>query len=76
MDSIQIIFDIPLISDNNTLTNSYDYKIYKELYENNISSFSLFPKTASSLSNDDIKLSERLTIPSRKLRGFERGKVG
>ncbi len=68
--------DIPLISDNNTLTNSYDYKIYKELYENNISSFSLFLKTASSLTNDDIKLSERLTIPSRKLRGFERGKVG
>ncbi len=68
--------DLPLLSDNNTLTNSYDYKIYKELYENNISSFGFFLKTANSISGDDIKLSERLTIPSRKLRGFERNKVG
>jgi hypothetical protein len=29
-----------------------------------------------SITGDDIKLSERLYIPSKKLRGFERGKVG
>ena len=34
--------DIPLISETNTLTNTYNYKIFSELYENNISSFSLF----------------------------------
>ena len=68
--------DVPLLSDNNTLTNSYDYKIYKELYENNISSFSFFLKSANSITGDDIKLTERLTVPSRKLRGFERNKVG
>ena len=33
---------IPLISKTNTLTNSYSYKLYGELYENNISSVSLF----------------------------------
>ena len=48
----------------------------KDCYENNISTFSLSFKGASSLSGDDIKLSERLYIPGRKLRGFERGKVG
>ena len=68
--------DFPLISETNTLTNTYNYKIFKELYENNISSFSLFLQSANSISGDDVKLSERLTIPSRKLRGFERGKVG
>jgi outer membrane protein insertion porin family len=31
---------LPIISDTNTLTNTYSYKIYSELYENNISSFS------------------------------------
>ena len=31
--------DIPVISDTNTLTNRYNYKIFTELYENNISSF-------------------------------------
>jgi outer membrane protein insertion porin family len=33
-------------------------------------------KTATSITGDDVKLTERLTIPSNKLRGFERGKVG
>ena len=28
------------------------------------------------MTGDDVKLSERITIPSRRLRGFERGKVG
>jgi len=67
---------IPIISDNNTLTNSYNYKIYSELFENNISSFSFLAKTATSITGDDVKLTERLSIPSNKLRGFERGKVG
>ena len=53
-----------------------NYRIFSELYENNITSFALFLQTANSLTGDDVKLSERLIIPSRKLRGFERGKVG
>ena len=38
--------------------------------------FIFFLKSANSLTGDDVKLSERLFIPSSKLRGFERGKVG
>ena len=68
--------DIPVISGNNTFTNTYDYKFYSELFENNITTFNLFLKTANSISGNDIKLSERLIIPSNKLRGFESGKVG
>ena len=67
---------IPLISKTNTLTNSYSYKLYGELYENNLSSISLLLRTANSITGDDVKLSERITIPSRRLRGFESGKVG
>jgi len=68
--------DVPLLSDNNTLTNYYNYKFFSELYENNISSISLSLSSANSLTGDDVKLSERLYIPSKKLRGFVRGKVG
>ena len=68
--------NVPIISDNNTFTNSFESKHFTELYDGNISTFSIFLKSANSISNDDIKLSERLFIPSRKLRGFERGKVG
>ena len=68
--------DVPLISDNNTLTNSYDFKFFNELYENNVTSFSILLKAANSITGDNIKLTERLIIPSSRLRGFEPGKVG
>ena len=68
--------DLPLISDNNTLTNLYNYKVFSELYEDNISSISLSLSSANSITNDDVKLSERLYIPGKKLRGFVRGRVG
>ena len=67
---------IPLISDSYTLTNSYDYKIYNEWLDENIFSFGFFVKSANSLSDKDIKLSDRLFLPASKLRGFESGKIG
>ena len=68
--------DLPIISKTNTLSNTYSYKIFSELYENNISTVSLFLQSANSITGDDIKLSERLSIPSSKLKGFQAGKVG
>ena len=68
--------DLPVISDTYSMQNSYSYKYFTELYEDNISSFSLFLKSSNSLTGEDIKLSERLFIPSSRLRGFEKGKVG
>ena len=68
--------NLPLISDTNTLTNSYNYKYFTDLYKDNVTSFSFFLKGAKSISNKDIKLSERLSIPSSMLRGFEAGKIG
>ncbi len=68
--------DLPLVSDTNTLKNSYNFKYFTELYDNNITSASINFAAANSISGDDVKLSERLTIPSRRLRGFIRGRVG
>ena len=68
--------DIPIISDNKTLKNHYNYSYYFELFNQNISSFSVMLKTANSITNKDIKLSERISIPSSKLRGFESGRIG
>jgi len=68
--------DLPVISDTNTLINSYNFKIFNELYENNVSTFSVLLRSSNSISGDDIKLSERLYVPGNRLRGFETGKVG
>ena len=68
--------NIPLISESYTLTNAYDYKIYNQWLDENIFSFGLFVMATNSLSGKDVKLSDRIFIPSSKLRGFEYGKVG
>jgi len=68
--------NIPLISKSYTLTNAYDYKIYNQWLDENVFSFGFFAKTTNSLSDKDVKLSDRLFLPSGKLRGFESGKVG
>ena len=68
--------NLPIISDNNTLTNTYDYKVYSELFEENISSLSMSFSASTSITGDNIKLSERLYVPQRKLRGFVNGKIG
>ena len=69
-------FDLPIISDTNTLKNYYSHSYYFDLFEKNISSVSFYFETANSIKNKDIKLSERINIPSRRLRGFESRRVG
>ena len=68
--------NLPIISNTNTMTNTYDYKYYTELYDQNISSASFMIRSSSSITNDDVKLTERLFIPANKLRGFENRKIG
>ena len=68
--------DLPVISDTYTIKNFYNHSYYFDLFDKNISSISIYLETANSLQNKDIKLSERIRIPSRRLRGFESGRVG
>ena len=68
--------DLPIISKTSTLKNTYDLNYYKSFYEENITSAKFLFKTSNSINNKDIKLSERLFIPSSRLRGFEYGKTG
>ncbi len=68
--------EVPLISDSNTLSNSYIFSNYSQFLEKNIFKSSLFIKATTSISGENIKLSERNYIPSSRLRGFEYGKIG
>ena len=68
--------NVPLISENYSLTNTYNFQFYDELFAQNITSYGFYASTTNSLTGDDVKLSDRLFLPSSKLRGFETGKVG
>jgi outer membrane protein insertion porin family len=68
--------NVPIISENYTLKNTYDYKVFNEWLNENVASIGFFIGTANSITDKDVKLSDRLFIPQNKLRGFESGKVG
>ena len=68
--------NIPLISKSYSLLNTYEYRHYGEWLNENIVSLKFYASARNSLKNKNVKLSERLFIPARKLRGFESGKVG
>jgi len=67
---------LPIISDTNSLKNYFSNAYYFSLYDKNISSISFYLESVNSLNNKNVKLSERINIPSRRLRGFESGKIG
>ena len=68
--------NLPVVSDTNTLKNYYNYSKYFSFFDKNFSSVSLYLQSANSIDDKNIKLSERITIPSSRLRGFEYGRVG
>ncbi len=68
--------DFPIISETNTLSNTLILTNYFEYFENHVLKSSFYFKNSNSISDKNIKLSERLYLPSNRLRGFESGKVG
>jgi outer membrane protein insertion porin family len=66
---------IPVISKNYEIINSYETERIQKI-SNVVTNISFYGKAINSLNNKDVRLSKRLYIPARKLRGFEPGKVG
>ncbi len=67
---------LPVISETNTLENTFISSNYIEYLDNTVLKSSIYFQSANSITGEDIKLSERTFLPSSRLRGFERGKVG
>ncbi len=69
--------ELPIISDSAELSNAFEVTKFQKLStrSNMIGKVSFYGKTITGL-NDDVRISKRLNIPSFRLRGFEKGKVG
>ena len=67
---------LPIVSDGSPILNGYEINTYKEVADDMIFSLSLYGRAINSLSDDDVRISKRLYLPSYKLRGFESGKIG
>ena len=64
------------VGDNQTVINGYELTTYHEYLEDLVASISIFGKAANSFGDEKVRISDRLYLPSKKLRGFEAGKIG
>ena len=67
---------IPIVSETNAIINGYEFNHYQEILDEMITTISIYGKSINSLTGDNVRISERLYMPTSKLRGFQRGKVG
>ena len=67
---------LPFVADKPYLSNSFSSSNYKSFGENVVGSAKITLDTINGLNNHDVRLSKRKMLNSKKLRGFERGKVG
>ena len=66
---------LPIYSDDFSFENTFTSSAYHSLNDNLILSANFFLKTINSL-DDNVRVSKRVYVPSRRLRGFESGKIG
>ncbi len=66
---------LPIFSDQPSLFNRFTFSKYHGFSDDVIGAIKFYGATITAL-DDDVRLSKRLNIPGRRLRGFESGKVG
>ena len=67
---------LPLYADKPSISNYLTASIYETLTENVVGSTKFYITSANSIGDDDVRLSKRKTLSSKRLRGFERNKIG
>jgi len=68
---------LPIFSDNATIVNGINLSRYKSFTEDIVSAVKIYASTVNSIDpNEDVRITDRIYLPGRKLRGFESGKVG
>ena len=66
---------LPLYSDDLSVENNLNSALYHSINDNLILSAKLFLRAINSI-DDNVRVSKRVHVPSRMLRGFESGKIG
>ena len=66
----------PLYADKSFISNRFNISSYRSITEDVIGATKFYVASVNGLGNDDVRLSNRTGISSRRLRGFEKNKVG
>ncbi len=68
--------ELPVYSEEPSIKNSFSTSHYKEFSDNLIGALKFNASAINAMSNEDVRISKRLGLSTRKLRGFQPGKIG
>ncbi len=66
---------VPFISEDYAFFNSYEYTTFNKIKEV-VTKLSFQARAINSLTDEDVRISKRLYVSGKRLRGFEPGKIG
>ncbi len=67
---------LPIYADKPSVSNTLRYSTYHELTDNFVGSGKLLLTTVNGLNDENVRISNRKSLSTKRLRGFSRGKVG
>ena len=67
---------MPVYADSLYIRNTFAYNAYNTFSPDLIGAFKFYATSVNSIDSDDVRLSKRIYLPSKRLRGFEAGKFG
>tara|TARA_B100001057_G_C22850779_1_gene950884 strand:- start:408 stop:2654 length:2247 start_codon:yes stop_codon:yes gene_type:complete len=68
--------NLPLYADRQAVENTFNAIKYKSFSDNFVGASKFYISTINGIGDDDVRISRRKDISSRRLRGFQKGKVG
>jgi len=67
---------LPIYADKPFIDNTFRFSTYHEFNENYVGSGKIFLSAINGLNDEDVRLSKRKSLSTKRLRGFSKGKVG
>ncbi len=67
---------LPIYADKSFVANTFSLSSYRTINENLIGAGKLYLSAINGIGSDDVRLSKRRGLTSRRLRGFEKNKIG
>ena len=64
-----------MVSEDTAFYNSYEFTTFNQISDM-VTRLSIQGSAINAIGDEDVRVSKRLYIPSKKLRGFESGKIG
>ena len=73
---MKFVQSLPIVMDSSSILNGFEASTYHLLTEDIIGAVKFYARSIHGLNNEDVRLTSRLFLPSKKLRGFNTRKVG